>query len=108
MKKYVAYYRVSTVKQGQSGLGLEAQKTIVRKFTGCEDGSCIEKEYTEIESGKKSDRAILVQALAYCKQNKCTLVIAKLDRLSRDIEFIFALKNSKVDFVCCDLPELNT
>jgi len=108
MKKYAAYYRVSTTQQGNSGLGLEAQKATVRNFTGCKDGSCIEQEFTEIESGKKSNRPILNEALAYCKHNKCTLVIAKLDRLSRDVEFIFALKNSKVDFVCCDMPETNT
>lgn len=107
-KQHVAYYRVSTVQQGASGLGLEAQKIAVRTFTGCPDGSCIQAEFTEVESGRKNKRPVLLQALNYAKQNKCTLVISKLDRLSRNAAFLHSLKDSGVDFKCCDIPELNT
>jgi DNA invertase Pin-like site-specific DNA recombinase len=104
MKKYVAYYRVSTQKQGSSGLGLEAQREAVRRFTGCLDGSCIEREYIEIESGRKNKRPQLLAAIAYAKANSCTLAIAKLDRLSRNEYFIFSLKESGVDFIAADDP----
>ncbi len=106
MKKYISYYRVSTAKQGISGLGLEAQKAAVRSFLKCED--CIEAEYTEVESGKKNDRSELKAAIAHAKATGSTLVIAKLDRLSRNAGFIFALKDSGVDFVCADMPDANT
>lgn len=105
IKNYVAYYRVSTKKQGRSGLGLEAQKAIVSDKV--KDGKII-AEYIEVESGKKNNRTELENALSVCKQSKATLIIAKLDRLSRDVEFIFRLRNSKVEFICCDLPEFNT
>ncbi len=105
MKNYVAYYRVSTQKQGISGLGLESQKDTVRRFIG---DNTLFKEYTEIESGKKNNRLELINALQYAKDNKATLVIAKLDRLSRNTAFILTLRDSKVDFVCCDMPDANT
>ena len=105
-KKYIAYYRVSTAKQGSTGLGLEAQRTDVQRFVGCTD--CIISEFTDVESGKKSNRTELLKAIVECKATGATLIIAKLDRLSRDVEFIFALRNSGVDFKACDLPDFNT
>lgn len=105
--KYIAYYRVSTKKQGASGLGLEAQKMQVHNFTkGCTD--CILAEFTEIESGKVDDRTELTKAMAAAKAAGAVLLIAKLDRLSRNAGFIFALRDSGIDFVCADMPEANT
>ena len=104
-EKYVAYYRVSTQRQGQSGLGLEAQKHTVNFF--CEGGEIL-AEFTEVESGKQNKRPELEKALRYAKENKATLVVAKLDRLSRNVSFIFALRDSGVDFRACDIRELNT
>lgn len=101
MKKYVAYYRVSTNKQEY---GVDAQRTSVKQFTN----SLIDAEFIEIESGKKDNRPVLHEAIQYCQKNRGTLVIAKLDRLSRDVAFIFSLKKAGVEFVCVDLPELNT
>lgn len=103
---YIAYYRVSTKQQGQSGLGLEAQRTQVMGFIGSQ-GSLI-REFVEVESGKRNTRPQLAQALTYARQHKARLVIAKLDRLSRNAGFIFALKDSGVDFVCADMPDANT
>jgi DNA invertase Pin-like site-specific DNA recombinase len=105
MKKYVSYYRVSTAKRGQSGLGLEAQRTAVSTFVG---NASILKEFVEVESGKVNDRPQLVAAIDYAKGKGATLVIAKLDRLSRNAGFIFALRDSGVDFVCADMPDANT
>lgn len=105
--KYVAYYRVSTKKQGASGLGLDAQKMQVQSFTkNCTD--CILAEFTEVESGKKDDRGELQKAIETAKAAGATLLIAKLDRLSRNAGFIFALRDSGVNFVCADMPEANT
>lgn len=104
-KKYVAYLRVSTKKQGASGLGLEAQREIVARTVGKDN---IVKEFVEIESGRKGERPELAKAIAFCKTAGHTLAIAKLDRLSRSVSFIFSLKESGIDFLCCDLPELNT
>ena len=106
MKQYVTYYRVSTIRQGTSGLGIEAQRTAVKSFLKCEN--CILKEYTETESGKDNNRPQLKAAIAYAKEKGATLVIAKLDRLSRNAGFIFTLKDSGVDFVCADMPDANT
>ena len=105
-KKYVAYYRVSTTSQGNSGLGLEAQQVSVAQF--CKNNGNIIAEYTEVESGKKDNRPTLQQAIEFAKANKATLVIARLDRLSRNVGFIFSLIDSGVDIVACDLPEFNT
>lgn len=99
--KYVAYYRVSTDKQGQSGLGLNGQRAEVLRFIEPEK---IFKEFTEIESGKKKDRPILKEAIELCKSESATLVIAKLDRLSRNVNFISQLMESGIKFVCCDMP----
>lgn len=106
MQKFVAYYRVSTQKQGNSGLGLEAQRTDVSKFI-LKGGELI-SEFQDVESGKKNDRPNLIQAIEECKKQGATLLIAKLDRLSRNASFIFTLKEVKVDFVCCDMPNANT
>ncbi len=103
--KYVAYYRVSTKEQGKSGLGLDAQKETVANHTI--DGTII-NEYVEVESGKKNNRLQLNNAIRHSQDNDATLVIAKLDRLSRNASFIFALRDSGVDFVCCDIPDMNT
>lgn len=100
--KYVAYYRVSTDRQGQSGLGLEAQRQSVSQFLG---NSELVSEFTEVESGRKNDRPQLAQAMALAKRTKSTLVIAKLDRLARNVHFISGLLESGVPFVCADMPE---
>ena len=105
MKKYVAYYRVSTAKQGISGLGIDAQKAAVATFL---KGADLLAEFVEVESGKKNQRTELSRAIASAKAQGATLVIAKLDRLSRNAGFIFALRDSSVDFVCCDIPDANT
>lgn len=105
-KKFVAYYRVSTKTQGRSGLGLEAQKAAVEGYA--EGKGSVEREFKEVESGKTSARPQLQAAIEYAKAAGATLVIAKLDRLSRDVEFIFALRRAGADFVACDLPEFNT
>lgn len=102
--KYVAYYRVSTRQQGDSGLGLEAQQSTVRTYI--RDAELL-AEYTEIESGRKDKRPQLTEALALCKRTNSTLIIAKLDRLSRNVAFIDALLTSETKFICCDMPGAN-
>lgn len=104
--QYVAYYRVSTLAQGKSGLGLAAQQEIVRRFV--REGEVLLEEFVEVESGKKSERPQLKAAVAFAKQHRARLLIAKLDRLSRNAEFIFTLRNAEVDFVACDIPDANT
>lgn len=103
MRKAVAYYRVSTERQGQSGLGLEAQKKSVTDFIKAND-YLLDKEFIEIESGKKDKRPILAKALRKCKAENATLLIAKLDRLARNVMFISTLMESKVDFKAVDNP----
>lgn len=102
--KYVAYYRVSTKRQN---LGLDAQKNTVLNYISSTNGNII-KTFEEKESGKCDNRIELQKAIEYCKINKATLIIAKLDRLSRNVSFIFALKDSSINFYCCDIPECNT
>jgi DNA invertase Pin-like site-specific DNA recombinase len=104
--KFVAYYRVSTQKQGRSGLGLEAQRHAVAEFLDGGDWKIV-GEFTEVESGKKSDRPELARALAMCRLHGATLVIAKLDRLSRNAHFLFGLEKAGVDFVAADMPNAN-
>lgn len=106
MKRFVAYYRVSTAKQGHSGLGLEAQQQAVRQYL---NGGAWELvgEFTEVESGKRDDRPQLAAALAACRRYKATLVIAKLDRLARNVAFIANLMEAGTDFVAVDMPEAN-
>jgi DNA invertase Pin-like site-specific DNA recombinase len=101
---FVAYYRVSTTRQGQSGLGLEAQRQTVRDYLGGHTESKLIAEYTEVESGKRSDRPELQAALAACKRQKATLIIAKLDRLARNVAFIANLMEAGVEFVAVDNP----
>ena len=104
--KVVAYYRVSTAVQGLSGLGLDAQRASVAAFAKAR-GADILAEYTEIESGKRSDRPQLIAALHYAKVTGATLVIAKLDRLSRSVAFLANLQDSGARFVAVDQPEAN-
>lgn len=105
MTDYVAYYRVSTDKQGKSGLGLDAQRQAVADFVAGRGE--IVREFTEVESGRKNDRPQLAAALAVCKQRRARLIIAKLDRLARNVHFISGLMESGVDFVAVDMPEAN-
>jgi DNA invertase Pin-like site-specific DNA recombinase len=108
--KFVAYYRVSTAKQGRSGLGLDAQRESVLAYL---DGGRWEllKEFTEVETGKGSNalerRPVLREAMDFAKKHKATLLIAKLDRLSRNLHFITSLMESKVRFVAADMPDAN-
>jgi DNA invertase Pin-like site-specific DNA recombinase len=102
MTKFVAYFRVSTDRQGQSGLGLDAQRTAVAQHIGQAE---LVAEFTEVESGRKNDREQLAAALATAKRTKATLVIAKLDRLARNVHFVSGLLESGVPFVCADMPE---
>lgn len=104
MKRYVAYYRVSTRRQGESGLGLEAQREAVRRFIA---GADLTSEHQEIESGGKADRPALEAALRDCRIHSATLVIAKLDRLARSVAFISRLQEDGVQFVAVDLPHAN-
>lgn len=104
--EYIAYYRVSTKQQGQSGLGLEAQKAIVESFIKA--GDSIAAEFIEVESGKRDDRPELQKAIETANASGATLLIAKLDRLSRNAGFIFALRDSGVRFVAADMPDANT
>ncbi|MGB0982661.1 MAG: recombinase family protein [Saprospiraceae bacterium] len=106
-KRYTPYYRVSTKKQGQSGLGLKAQKDAVLRFVNFNEEILI-GEFQEVESGKNNQRVELENAIEYSKRNDTTLLIAKLDRLSRNAAFIFKLRDEQVDFVCCDIPDANT
>jgi DNA invertase Pin-like site-specific DNA recombinase len=104
--KFIAYFRVSTDKQGKSGLGLEAQREAVLSYLN--GGSwTLFAEYTEVESGKHADRPQLAAALAACKKHRAKLVIAKLDRLSRNLAFIATLMDSGVEFVAVDNPHAN-
>jgi DNA invertase Pin-like site-specific DNA recombinase len=101
--KFVAYYRVSTERQHKSGLGKEAQVKAVQDYLNGGTWDLI-GEFAETESGKKSDRPKLHQALAMCRKHKAKLIIAKLDRLARNVHFISGLMEQKVDFVACDMP----
>jgi len=106
MKRYVTYFRVSTSKQGESGLGLEAQQETVNVFFATRPHEVV-ANFTEVESGKRNDRPELLKALDECRKRKATLVIAKLDRLGRNLAFIANLMESGVEFVCCDNPHAN-
>jgi DNA invertase Pin-like site-specific DNA recombinase len=105
--KFVSYYRVSTQKQGRSGLGLEAQKAAVEAYLTQHSGVQL-ASYTEVESGKINARPQLDAALARCQQTRATLLVAKLDRLSRNAAFLMNLRESSVKFQAIDLPEANT
>ena len=105
--KFVAYFRVSTQRQGRSGLGLEAQRHTVEQFVAGRGGRLV-GDYVEVESGKRNDRPELEKALKRCRATGATLVVAKLDRLSRNLAFLATLRDSSVRFVAADLPEANT
>jgi DNA invertase Pin-like site-specific DNA recombinase len=102
--RYIAYYRVSTVRQGKSGLGIEAQKQAVSQHL---NGQKPISEFVEVESGRRSDRPQLAAALAACRVHKAVLVIAKLDRLARNVAFVSSLMEAGVEFEACDFPQAN-
>jgi DNA invertase Pin-like site-specific DNA recombinase len=103
--KMIAYYRVSTAKQGQSGLGLEAQEATVRDHAARAGGVVVES-YTEVESGKRCDRPELVKALAHAKRIKGVLCVAKMDRLTRNTCFLLTLIESGVEVIFADYPNI--
>lgn len=105
--KYIAYYRVSTREQGDSRLGLQAQELDCKQFIERVAGELVQS-FKEVESGNNNARPELNRAIVEAKRIGAKLLIAKLDRLSRNVQFIFALRDSKVDFVCCDMPDANT
>ena len=105
-QKLNAYYRVSTAKQGASGLGLEGQEAAVMAYARATGGTLL-RTYLEVETGKKSDRPELARALADCKRTRAVLVIAKLDRLARNVHFLSGLMEAGVEFACCDMPNAN-
>ncbi len=104
MSKFVSYVRVSTDRQGRSGLGLDAQRDAVARFIGA--GQVL-REFEEVESGANNARPVLAAALAYCRAARATLVIAKLDRLARDAHFLLGLEKAGVDFIAADMPNAN-
>ncbi len=105
-QRLISYARVSTARQGASGLGLEAQRAAVAAYAAA-SGHALVAEYVEVESGKRDDRPQLQAALAACRLHRATLVIAKLDRLARNVRFIAGVMDSGVDFVACDMPHAN-
>ena len=105
-KTVIGYVRVSTKGQGASGLGLEAQESAINAYAAQSDAKAL-RLYVEIESGRKSDRPQLAAALAHAKRSKATLIVAKLDRLSRNVAFLSALMESGVEFVAVDQPHAN-
>ena len=104
--KFVAYYRVSTERQGRSGLGLDAQRRAVAEYLNGGRWKLI-AEHTEVESGKHNDRPELAKALAACRVHGATLVVAKLDRLSRDAAFLLKLRDAGVEITAADMPDAN-
>lgn len=108
MSNFVAYYRVSTERQGRSGLSLEAQQHAVEAFIASRiDAKLIAPPFVEVESGKRNDRPELLKALHRAKVTGSTLLIAKLDRLSRNACFLMGLRDAGVAFVAVDMPEAN-
>lgn len=106
MTTYIGYARVSTAKQGRSGLGLEAQEAAIAAFLKPGD-SLLAPLYVEVESGKRSDRPELAKALAHAKLTGATLLVAKLDRLARNVSFLLSILGSGVDVAFCDLPHVS-
>jgi len=102
----VTYLRVSTARQGKSGLGLEAQQRAVADYLSTGQWNLLE-EFVEVESGKNSKRPKLLEAIKLCKASGAKLLVAKLDRLARDAHFLLSLKKAGIDFVCADMPEAN-
>jgi DNA invertase Pin-like site-specific DNA recombinase len=105
MTAYVPYVRVSTAKQGRSGLGLEAQEEAIRQFLKPGD-TLLTPTYVEVESGRRGDRPQLAQAIERAKLTRATLLVAKLDRLSRDTKFLLTLVDSEVEVAFGDLPQV--
>jgi DNA invertase Pin-like site-specific DNA recombinase len=106
MTTFIAYARVSTAKQGRSGLGLEAQQAAIEGFLKPGD-TLLAPVYVEVESGKRSDRPELAKALAHAKLTGATLLVAKLDRLARNVRFLLSILESGVDVAFCDLPHVS-
>jgi DNA invertase Pin-like site-specific DNA recombinase len=104
--RFIAYYRVSTDHQGIDGNGIAAQRKAVEDYLNGGRWKLL-GEFTEVESGKRADRPELAKAIAACKKHRAKLVIAKLDRLSRNVHFISGLMERKIDFVACDMPSAN-
>jgi DNA invertase Pin-like site-specific DNA recombinase len=107
MQKFVAYLRVSTAKQGKSGLGLEAQRQMVADYLTRCGGELVLPEFIEIETGKKKQRPVLMEALTHAKKHNAILLVAKLDRLARNVAFVSSLQEAKVPFRACDMPDAN-
>jgi DNA invertase Pin-like site-specific DNA recombinase len=103
---FVAYYRVSTQRQGRSGLGLDAQREAVRTYLNGGTWT-LRDEVVEVESGKRADRPQLAEALRLCRRHRATLIIAKLDGLARNVAFVSALMESGVEFTAVDFPQAN-
>ena len=106
MAAFIGYMRVSTKGQGESGLGLEAQRAALESYVRDARGTLL-MVYTEVESGKRADRPELLKAVAHAKRSKATLCVAKLDRLSRNVEFLAGVMNSGCDFAAADMPAAN-
>ena len=104
--KFISYLRVSTDKQGISGLGMDAQKQAVANYLNGGSWTLVQ-EVVEVESGKRHDRPAIAEALRLCRLHRATLIIAKLDRLARNVHFISSLMEAGVEFVACDFPEAN-
>jgi DNA invertase Pin-like site-specific DNA recombinase len=104
--KFISYLRVSTDKQGVRGYGIAARRKAVKDYLDGRRWQLL-GEFVEVESGKRKDRPQLAKAIAACKKHKARLIIAKLDRLARNVHLISGLMGSKVDFVCCDMPDAN-
>ncbi|MBA4105670.1 MAG: resolvase [Pirellula sp.] len=102
----VSYYRVSTARQGQSGLGLDAQRTAIESFCKSNNATTV-AEFTEIETGKRNNRPQIAKAIQRCKETGATLVIGKLDRLARNVHFVSGLMESGVSFIAADNPNAN-
>ena len=107
MKQYAVYLRVSTQRQGAQGLGISAQRNMCDNFIKQNKGEQV-REFMDVESGTHRDRKGLWQAIDYCKKNGCSLVIAKLDRMSRDVEFTFKVMNTGIDIHFTDMPVVNS
>lgn len=107
MKQYATYLRVSTQRQGAQGLGISAQRNMCENFIKQNKGKHVQ-EFMDVESGTHRDRKGLWQAIDYCKKNDCSLVIAKLDRLARDVEFTFKVINTGIDIHFTDMPVVNS
>ena len=104
--RFVSYLRVSTARQGVSGLGLEAQREAVAQYLNGGSWTLV-KEVVEVESGKRNDRPAIAEALRLCRLHRATLVIAKLDRLARNVHFISSLMEAGVEFIAVDFPQAN-